>query len=566
MKAFQKNVILIVDDNAANLEVLSHFLDEAGFEVAIALDGERALKQVQYCLPDLILLDVLMPGINGFETCERLKANSETSEIPVIFMTALSETVDKVRGLNLGAVDYITKPFQQDEVLARVRLHLKLQHLTKTLEQQNHFLKQQTKQLEQSLNFEALLKRITDKVRDSLDEQQILQTAVEELVQGLGICACDTALFNLAQDTLTVTHELVKNCASLRSAVTQLTAFSDTLPQLLQGQPIQFCQLTPKLVSSNWQPRVILNCPIIDDKSILGDLWLARSPEAVFSEPEIRLVQQVANQCAIAIRQARLYQATQTRLVALEHLNQLKDDFLSTVSHELRSPVTNMKMAIQMLAVVYGQIQDKLLQAGELHLIPHHTDQRITQYLQILTNECDREISLVNDLLDLQRLEAGRQPLAMEAIDLTGWLPALVNSFQERARMRHQYLILEMPPALPPIWADPNALKRVLAELLHNACKYTPPEQQIVMRVEAGHNQICWQVTNYGTEIPVDELPNIFKKFYRVIGTDQWQQGGTGLGLALVKKLVEHMTGSIEVSSAQGQTSFTVSIPVVMQG
>lgn len=563
MKDLHKDVILIVDDNAANLEVLSHFLDEAGFEVAIALDGERALKQVQYCLPDLILLDVLMPGIDGFETCERLKANGTTGEIPIIFMTALSETVDKVRGLKLGAVDYITKPFQQDEVLARVQLHLKLQHLTKTLEQQNHFLKQQTQRLEQSLNFEALLKRITDKVRDSLDEQQILQTAVEELVRGLGICACDTALFNLAQDTLTVTHELLSSCASLRSAVTQLTAFSDTLPQLLQGQAIQFCELTPKLVKADWQPRAILNCPIIDDQSVLGDLWLARSPEAIFSEPEIRLVQQVANQCAIAIRQARLYQAAQTRLAALEHLNQLKDDFLSTVSHELRSPVTNMRMAIQMLEIVFKQIQGDLSRANELQLIPPQANQRITQYLQILTNECDREISLVNDLLDLQRLEAGRQPLVIEPIDLTCWLPSLMNSFQERAQVRHQCLVLQMPDVLPPILADPNALKRVLAELLHNACKYTPPEQRIVIQVDTEPECIRWQVTNYGTEIPVDELPHIFKKFYRVIGTDQWQQGGTGLGLALVKKLVEHMAGTIEASSDRGQTTFTVTIPSV---
>lgn len=563
MKPFQKSVVLIVDDNSANLEVLSSFLDEVGFEVATALDGERALKQVQYCLPDLILLDVIMPGINGFETCEQLKANPATSEIPIIFMTALSETVDKVRGLNLGAVDYVTKPFQQEEVLARVRLHLKLQHLTRTLEQQNCFLKQQTEQLEQSLNFESLLKRITDKVRDSLDEQQILQTAVEELVKGLGISACDTALFNLAQGSLTITHELSTDRTSLRRGLTQLTVFSDTLPQLLQGQPLQFCELTPKLGKPDWQHRAILNCPIVDDQSVLGDLWLARFPEKVFTEPEIRLVQQVANQCAIAIRQARLYQTVQARLATLEHLNQLKDDFLSTVSHELRSPVTNMRMAIQMLEVAFKQIDPDLSRADELNLVPKKANQRITQYLQILGNECDREISLINDLLDLQRLEAGRQSLAIEPIDLTCWLPMLINSFRERAQARNQRLELEMPDALPQILADPSALKRILAELLHNACKYTPPNKRIVMNVEAEPDKVQWRVTNFGTEIPPHELAHIFKKFYRVIGTDQWQQGGTGLGLALVKKLVEQMGGSIEVSSAQEQTTFTVTMSVL---
>ncbi|MFB2771257.1 response regulator [Pelatocladus sp. BLCC-F211] len=129
-------LILVVDDTPANLAVTSEALTDAGFEVAIAKDGERAIKQAERNLPDLILLDVMMPGIDGFETCRRLKASPITQEIPVIFMTALSDTTDKVTGFNLGAVDYVTKPFQEAELLARVKTHLKLRHLTQTLEQQ----------------------------------------------------------------------------------------------------------------------------------------------------------------------------------------------------------------------------------------------------------------------------------------------------------------------------------------------------------------------------------------------------------------------------------------------
>jgi signal transduction histidine kinase len=138
--AENRPTILIVDDMPANLSLLSDLLDDAGFEVWIAQSGEVALDRVNFATPDLILLDVMMPGIDGFETCRRLKANSQTSTIPIIFMTALSEVDDKVRGLNLGAVDYITKPFQQDEVLARVRLHLRLQSLTKALADRNQEL------------------------------------------------------------------------------------------------------------------------------------------------------------------------------------------------------------------------------------------------------------------------------------------------------------------------------------------------------------------------------------------------------------------------------------------
>jgi len=117
-----KGVILIVDDTPTNLEVLLDFLEDSGFKVLVAEDGESAIEGAEYSPPDLILLDVIMPGIDGFETCRRLKTNQATQDIPVIFMTALTETVDKVRGLSLGAVDYITKPLQHEEVLARINL------------------------------------------------------------------------------------------------------------------------------------------------------------------------------------------------------------------------------------------------------------------------------------------------------------------------------------------------------------------------------------------------------------------------------------------------------------
>ena len=148
--------ILIVDDNSANLGVLSDALSQAGFEVRVAKSGKMALERVKYALPDLILLDVMMPEMDGFETCRRLQANPETTQIPVIFMTALSDTANKVEGFQLGAVDYITKPFQQEEVLARVKLHLKLHVLAEKLEEKNMLLEQ--KVVEVSKAYEDLQK------------------------------------------------------------------------------------------------------------------------------------------------------------------------------------------------------------------------------------------------------------------------------------------------------------------------------------------------------------------------------------------------------------------------
>ncbi len=129
----EPGLVLIVDDTPANLDVISQALIDAGFETAIATSGERALKQVQLAPPDLILLDIMMPGIDGFETCRRLKAREMLKDIPIIFMTALDDVDSKVQGLELGAVDYITKPFQEREVLARVRAQMNLRHATQQL-------------------------------------------------------------------------------------------------------------------------------------------------------------------------------------------------------------------------------------------------------------------------------------------------------------------------------------------------------------------------------------------------------------------------------------------------
>lgn len=129
----QEHSILVVDDTLTNLKILFDLLSEQGYRVAIAKNGEAALEKLESFLPKLILLDVMMPGIDGFETCRLLKANPNTQDIPVIFMTALSDSADKVKGLNAGAVDYITKPIHHEEVLARIKIHLQLRNL-KTLQ------------------------------------------------------------------------------------------------------------------------------------------------------------------------------------------------------------------------------------------------------------------------------------------------------------------------------------------------------------------------------------------------------------------------------------------------
>jgi putative two-component system response regulator len=152
MDTFPQSTLLIVDDVPANLRVLVSYLKNFNFKVRVAQDGVDALEQVSIAPPDLILLDVMMPHLNGLEVCRRLKADSKTKEIPVIFMSALDDTFDKLAGFKAGSVDYITKPFQHEEVLARITTHLTIKNLQAEIKQQNVSLErrvqERTKELE----------------------------------------------------------------------------------------------------------------------------------------------------------------------------------------------------------------------------------------------------------------------------------------------------------------------------------------------------------------------------------------------------------------------------------
>ncbi|MEO1209037.1 MAG: GAF domain-containing protein [Cyanobacteria bacterium J06638_20] len=427
----------------------------------------------------------------------------------------------------------------------------------------------QTAQLRQTLDFEALLKRITDKVRDSLDEDHIFQAAVKELAIGLKVECCDTALYSADRTTATIAYEYTLNLPPAQGTtfLIEEAPHYDVYPQLFKGETLLFCnRLTGSPLRTGDVTMSMLACPIRDEHEVFGDMWLFRPQGFTFSQPEVRLVEQVASQCAIALRQARLYEAAQAQVRELERLNGLKDDFLSTVSHELRTPVSNIKMSVQMLEVI--------LQSTDLL----ETHQRLADYLHILNTECDREMRLVNDLLDLSRIDAEADPLILSDIALQTWIPAIAESFERRITEQQQHLEMVVDPDLPPLHTDLGYLERILAELLHNACKYTPIDEWI--RVYAAllppHTdgngasqqmqitnqdriQIC--VSNTGVTLPPDELVHIFDKFYRLPSADPWKHGGTGLGLALTQRLVQRLGGTIEATSANNCTTFILCFP-----
>ncbi len=188
MQVRETGTILIVDDQPTNLSILSRSLQRNGMTVMLAINGQDAIQKVLNQKPELILLDIQMPGIDGFETCNLLKQNTTTQDIPIIFMTASIDSKDKIKGLSVGAVDYITKPFEEEEVLARVRVHLKLSNLTKTLEHKNFLLEELTKDLEERVAQRT--NQLSQALEDLQNTQmQLIQTekmsALGQLVAGV---------------------------------------------------------------------------------------------------------------------------------------------------------------------------------------------------------------------------------------------------------------------------------------------------------------------------------------------------------------------------------------------
>lgn len=441
--------------------------------------------------------------------------------------------------------------------------------------EQEQRIQERTAQLQRALNFEALLKRITDKVRDSLDERQILATVVQALAQGLASNRCSTTLYNLEQTTASVCYEYRHfNLTVACGKPIAMAEFPEMYLQLLRGETFQFCRLpdTGLLPASEVDPLSLV-CPIVDDQSVLGDIRLYRSAAESFTDLEVRLVQQVANQCAIGLRQARLHEAAQAQIKELERLHQLKDDFLSTVSHELRSPMATIRMAVQMLKTVLGvvDLETPSVPQTDVTLSQAHFAKAV-HYLQILTKECQRETNLINDLLDLNQLEGEPSPDDFQQVTLQEWLPQIAESFRERTQQQQQQLQIHVPDQLPTLRTNPAVLERILTELLHNACKYTPAGETITVSAVGAKAEnfasssapsspnLLLTVSNSGVAISDRDRACIFDKFYRIPNHDPWKHGGTGLGLALVKRLVEQLGGSICVSSSDNLVSFTVKL------
>jgi PAS domain S-box-containing protein len=454
---------------------------------------------------------------------------------------------------------HCSKPHQWEDTEIDLLKHLatqigiaaqqaELQQQVQKLKGQMELQKQQyTAELQKIQDFQALTQRITEQIRDRLDATQVLETVIPELAQLLKCDRCHIELYESDCALATIAYEYSNSAPFCQGLSKRVADFPDIYQRLLQKLPLHSVEILP-----GWQPRLRvitqIAYPIYDAQGIIGNLWLIRATQQPFDELENGLVQQIANECAIAIRKSKLHETIQTQVKELETIERLKSEFLRTLAQELRTPITSISLAAQTLESVLTveRLKDKDI---------------VAQLLQILHSECGRGSKLINDLLTLTHQDDPTDPQTLIAIDLQTWLPPIVESFREVTACQRQHLKLDIEKALPALETDITELEQIVTELLSHVCKYTPANETITVSVQLIADMVQISFHYSGLEIPAQQQARIFQPFYHLAKNDSWQHSGTGLELALVQKMVRHLGGSIQVESVAGETTFIVKFP-----
>ncbi|MEK0183461.1 GAF domain-containing sensor histidine kinase, partial [Microcoleus anatoxicus] len=326
--------------------------------------------------------------------------------------------------------------------------------------------------------------------------------------------------------------------------------------------------------------RSLVLVPLIGarkQETVLGFLLLQHSEPRTWQIAELEVLESIATQVTRAILEFETFQELQTQLECrntqlansldvqeklheestnqLEQIRKLRliqDEFLSVVSHELRTPLTIMKLAIMMLKQADQPLQSRI------------------KYLDILEQQCSKETDLVSDLLALKQLDAQQDPMFIVPVSLKSLIQDLAEDFEQKWTSKGLTLAQDFSKPLPRLETDKDSLHRILLELLTNAGKYSAAGTEVTLEISQASGSIVMKLSNFGGGISAADLPHIFEKFRRGTGITQQAIPGTGLGLALVKCLVQHLNGTIEVSSSPSEilendplwrTSFTLNLP-----
>lgn len=485
-----KGDILVIDDTPENLHLLSAMLTAQGYKVRSVTKGSTGLRGAQAAPPDLILLDIKMPEMSGYEVCQSLKSDKRTRDLPVIFISALDDVLDKVKAFAVGGVDYITKPFQVEEVLARIENHLMIRRLRLSLQEQNFQLQQEIRSRQQAEE------KFAKAFRSSPNPIAITSFLERRFIDANGSF--------LSMSGYSLEEVIGHTAAELNLGVTQ-EMYDNALQKLLETGALHNQEF--EFHTKSGEVRIVLL--------------------------SIELIDLSGTRCALNI------------INDITERKRLEDEFISLVSHELRSPLTSLIGSLDILGT--GKL-GTLTSKGQ-------------QVLNIAISNTERLIRLVNDVLDIERMKSGKVTLQKVKCNCQDLLIQAAEAMQAMAEQAQITLVTEPPNA--EFLADPDCILQTLTNLLSNAIKFSEPGSMIWLRAQLYSDRIQIQVQDQGRGIPVDKLQTIFERFQQVDASDSRKKGGTGLGLAICRKIIEQHDGKIWAESVLGQGStFHITLPL----